>query len=59
MSPTATKALKAIAGLVRPTGDFRFEAAGPGTRLTFALWPHAALGYRTPAEFLASLSAPV
>ena len=42
--PDRLMAFKAIAGLVRPTGDFRFEAAGPGTRLTFALWPHAALG---------------
>ena len=30
-------AFKAIAGPVRPTGDFRFEQSGPGTKLTFAL----------------------
>ncbi len=30
-------AFKAIAGPVRPTGEYRFEQVGDGTRLTFSL----------------------
>jgi uncharacterized protein YndB with AHSA1/START domain len=35
--PGRRMAFKAIAGPVRPTGDFRFEPADGGTRVTFSL----------------------
>lgn len=35
--PDRRLAFKAVAGPVRPTGEYRFEAAGEGTRLTFSL----------------------
>jgi uncharacterized membrane protein len=35
--PNRRLAFKAVAGPVRPTGEFRFERAGEGTRLTFSL----------------------
>ena len=35
--PARRLAFKAIAGPVRPSGDFRLEPVGSGTRLTFSL----------------------
>lgn len=35
--PDRRIAFKAVAGPVRPTGEYRFEAAGEGTSLTFSL----------------------
>lgn len=35
--PNRRLAFKTIAGPVRPTGEFRFEEAGDGTRLTLSL----------------------
>ena len=35
--PPRRLAFEAIAGPVRPTGEYRVEAEGAGTRLTFAL----------------------
>ncbi len=35
--PPARLAFRAIAGPVRPTGDYRFEPVSDGTRLTFSL----------------------
>ena len=35
--PGRRLAFRAIAGPVRPSGDYRFEAANGGTRLTFSL----------------------
>ena len=35
--PDRHLAFKVIAGPVRPTGEYRFEAVGEGTRLTFSL----------------------
>jgi carbon monoxide dehydrogenase subunit G len=40
--PPRRLAFEAIAGPVRPTGEYRFEPEGEGTRLTFSL--HADLG---------------
>ena len=41
--PSARLAFKAIAGPVRPTGEYRFESVGDATRLTFSL--SAELGF--------------
>ena len=41
--PNQRIAFKAIAGPVRPTGEYRFESLDGGTRLTFAL--NAELGF--------------
>ena len=35
--PDRRLAFKAIAGPVRPSGEYRFEASGDGTRVSFAL----------------------
>jgi uncharacterized membrane protein len=35
--PDQRIAFKAIAGPVRPTGEYRFESAGAGTNMTFSL----------------------
>ena len=36
-APGSSLAFEAIAGPVRPTGSYRFESEGTGTRLTFTL----------------------
>jgi len=37
LEPDRSLAFEAIAGPVRPTGSYRFESEGAGTRLTFTL----------------------
>ena len=41
--PNRRLAFRAVAGPVRPNGEYRFEAAGSGTKLSFAL--EAELGF--------------